>query len=143
MGTGERLTTRSPACGFTLIEVLVALAILGIAFGASVRAVSQSTHTLEALRDRTEANALASERLDELRLGNDWPTIGEKSKSFKANNRQWYWRRVTTETADRDVRKVEMEVGLEKTQATKAQLMITRIAYIRRAKIVTRQLGRK
>lgn len=124
------------SAGFSLIEVLVALVILSIAFGASVRAVSQSTVTLEALRDRTEANAILSERLDELRTAGQWPPLGEKSQSFFSNKRKWYWKRTTTDTADSDVRKVEMQVGLDKTETTKAELLVTRIAYIRRENIV-------
>lgn len=130
------------AQGFSLIEVLVALAILAIAFGASVRSVSQSANMLEALRDRTEANAILSERLDALRLEDDWPPLGEKSRSFGENQRQWYWRRITTDTADRDVRKVEMQVGLDKTKTAEAQLLVSRIAYIRRENIST-QSGKK
>lgn len=127
----------SASAGFSLIEVLVALVILGIAFGASVRAVSQSTVTLEALRDRTEANAILSERFDELRTAGKWPPLGEKSQSFFANKRKWYWSRVTTDTADSDVRKIEMQVGLAKTETTAAELLVTRIAYIRRENITT------
>lgn len=130
------------AQGFSLVEVLVALLILAISFGASVRSVSQSVLTLEGLRDRTEANAILSERLDELRLGGNWPPLGEKSQSFKANKRKWYWRRVTSGTADNDVRKVEMQVGLDKTKTTEAELLVTRIAYIRRENISTGKKAR-
>lgn len=135
MGTNQKLSPKTAAQGFSLIEVLVALLVLAIAFGASVSAVSQSANTLEALRDRTEANALLSERLDELRLAANWPPTGEKAQSFTNNKRKWYWRRVTLDTADSDVRKVEMEVGLDKTDTRAAITLVTRIAYIRRENI--------
>lgn len=118
--------------GFTLLEVLVALAILAIAFAASIRSISQAALTLEALLDRTEANMLLSERLDEWQLANDWPAVGEKRQGFLANDRDWFWSRQVSTTLDPDMRKLVVRVGLEPDVPSADTTLVTRIAYMRR-----------
>jgi general secretion pathway protein I len=121
--------------GFTLLEVLVALAILAIAFAASIRSVSQAALTLEALQDRMEANALLSERLDEWRFAKDWPALGDKRQGFSANQRDWVWFRQVSVTPDPDMRKVVLQVGLDRPDQTDGRdlsFLVSRIAYLRR-----------
>ncbi|HHW2343666.1 TPA: type II secretion system minor pseudopilin GspI [Pseudomonas aeruginosa] len=59
------MSTRLSSRGFTLIEVLVALAIVAIALAAAIRAVGLMTDGNGLLRDKS----LAQSRLAELRLG--------------------------------------------------------------------------
>lgn len=54
--------------GFTLIEVLVALAIVAVAMSAAVRAAGQMTQADGLLRDRSIALLAAQGRMAELRL---------------------------------------------------------------------------
>ncbi|QHF45072.1 type II secretion system protein GspI [Pseudomonas sp. S35] len=54
--------------GFTLIEVLVALAIIAVAMSAAVRVASLMTQSNGLLRDRSLALLAAQGRLAELRL---------------------------------------------------------------------------
>ncbi|MBJ9975509.1 type II secretion system minor pseudopilin GspI [Pseudomonas sp. S75] len=54
--------------GFTLIEVLVALAIVAVAMSATVRVAGLMTHSGMLLRDRSMALMAAQGRLAELRL---------------------------------------------------------------------------
>lgn len=54
--------------GFTLIEVLVALAIIAVAMAAAVRVAGLMTHSNGLLRDRAMALLSAQNRLAELRL---------------------------------------------------------------------------
>lgn len=59
---------RQPQRGFTLIEVLVALAIVAVALAAASRATAQMIDSNARLRDKTLALAAADSRLAELRL---------------------------------------------------------------------------
>lgn len=63
-------------CGFTLLEVLVALVIVGTALGASLRAVGSLTQNSEGLRVATLATWSAENRLSQLRLTQTWPPLG-------------------------------------------------------------------
>ncbi|WP_016774968.1 type II secretion system minor pseudopilin GspI [Pseudomonas sp. R62] len=54
--------------GFTLIEVLVALAIIAVAMSAAVRVAGLMTQSSGVLRDRSVAMIAAQSRMAELRL---------------------------------------------------------------------------
>jgi len=58
-----------PALGFTLIEILVALAILAIAFGFAFRALSDGFDRLD--RDQKNADALLLAQSTLARIGHD------------------------------------------------------------------------
>ncbi|MBV4458767.1 type II secretion system minor pseudopilin GspI [Pseudomonas sp. COR58] len=58
----------SPQAGFTLIEVLVALAIIAVAMSAAVRVAGLMTQSSGILRDRSIAMIAAQGRMAELQL---------------------------------------------------------------------------
>lgn len=64
--------------GFTLLEVLVALVIVGTALGASLRAVGSLTQNSEGLRAAMMATWSAENRLTQIRLGHEWPALGRR-----------------------------------------------------------------
>jgi general secretion pathway protein I len=67
------------AAGFTLLEVLVALVIVGTALGASMRAVGSLTQNSSALRASMMATWSAENRLAQIRLAREWPPVGKRS----------------------------------------------------------------
>ncbi len=67
------------ARGFTLLEVLVALVIVGTALGAGLRAVGSLTANSSGLRTSMMATWSAENRLVQIRLGKEFPGIGKRS----------------------------------------------------------------
>jgi len=65
--------------GFTLLEVLVALVIVGTALGASLRAVGSLTQNSSGLRGSMMATWSAENRLTQIRLAHEWPAIGQRN----------------------------------------------------------------
>jgi general secretion pathway protein I len=65
--------------GFTLLEVLVALAIVGTALGASLRAVGSLTQNSSNLRLSLMATWSAENRLSQIRMAKEWPPTGNRS----------------------------------------------------------------
>lgn len=64
--------------GFTLLEVLVALVIVGTALGASLRAVGSLTQNSAGLRAAMMATWSAENRLAQIRLAHEFPALGER-----------------------------------------------------------------
>lgn len=67
------------SAGFTLLEVLVALVIVGTALGASLRAVGSLTQNSSDLRAAMMATWSAENRLTQIRLAHEWPALGQRS----------------------------------------------------------------
>ena len=67
------------ASGFTLLEVLVALVIVGTALAAGLRAVGSLASNSEGLRASMMATWSAENRLVQIRLGREFPEIGKRS----------------------------------------------------------------
>ena len=70
---------RMRARGFTLLEVLVALVIVGTALGAGLRAVGSLTANSDGLRAAMMATWSAENRLVQIRLGREWPEVGKRN----------------------------------------------------------------
>jgi general secretion pathway protein I len=69
----------SSHAGFTLLEVLVALVIVGTALGASLRAVGSLAANSAGLRTAMMATWSAENRLVQIRLGHEFPNVGKRS----------------------------------------------------------------
>jgi general secretion pathway protein I len=65
--------------GFTLLEVLVALVIVGTALGASLRAVGSLTSNTAGQRSSMMATWAAENGLVELRLARQFPAVGKQT----------------------------------------------------------------
>jgi general secretion pathway protein I len=66
------------SAGFTLLEVLVALVIVGTALGASLRAIGSLTQNSSDLRASMMATWSAENRLSQIRLAHEWPALGQR-----------------------------------------------------------------
>ena len=91
-------TTRSSALGrllgFTLVEVMVALAVVAVALPALLLTLSQQLDGLRYLEDRTHAQWVAANRLAELRLvvgAKGSLQTGQVSGTEEMAGRSWYW----------------------------------------------------
>ncbi len=110
------------AAGFTLIEVLVAIAILAVALAAGIGLVSQSINTSAGLRDRTLALWVAQDRLREHQLLRDWPSPDTRSGTSTLGGRDWSWREQVIATAMPKMRRIEIEVQDSAGRGTLAHL---------------------
>lgn len=76
---GRHVFTPRRGAGFTLLEVLVALAIVGTALGASLRAVGSLTQNSTDLRASLMATWSAENRLSQIRVAGEWPQLGNRT----------------------------------------------------------------
>ncbi len=105
-----------PAHGFTLVEVMVALAIVAIALPAVLVALYQQIDNTAYLRDKTLASAVAANALEEFRLevaAKRNLSAGKSSGETRMAERDWFWWRDTTATEVAKFFRVEIAVANE------------------------------
>jgi general secretion pathway protein I len=99
------------ARGFTLIEILVALAIVAVALAAGMRAVAQSSDAATLLKDRTLALWVAQNRLAAAQLANPWPALGFRDGEAQQAHTRFAWRETVEGTPNPAFRKIEIIVA--------------------------------
>ena len=106
-------------CGFTLVEVLVALAIVSIALMAALRAAGQGSANLGELRARVLAGWVAENRLAEHRASQDWLPLGIRQGSERQAGMDFNWREEIIATPNASFRRVDVRVfaSTEETHA--------------------------
>ncbi|WP_374243551.1 type II secretion system minor pseudopilin GspI [Zoogloea sp.] len=103
------MTPRRPR-GFTLLETLVALAILAIALSAAFRAMGVTTQSSGELRERLIGDWVAENRLAELRATGAWPNPGTNEGTADQAGRSYRWREEVKNTANPLFRRVDVAV---------------------------------
>lgn len=108
--------------GFTLIEMLVALAVVAISLAAIssnyVRYFDVSHH----LKENTLARWIAENHLALRQSEKSWPPLGTRSGQLLYANLNWRWQERIVASPDADFRKIEIEVQLDGKQAASASL---------------------
>ncbi|MDI1254352.1 type II secretion system minor pseudopilin GspI [Thermomonas sp.] len=96
--------------GFTLIEVLVALAIVSIALLAALRAAGQGTSNVDVLRSRLLAGWVAENVLAEQRARGDWLPLGIQRGAEQQGGIAFAWREEVIATPNARFRRVDIRV---------------------------------
>jgi len=96
--------------GFTLIEVLVALAIVAIGMAAVLGALTSSANTVSYLRDKTFAQWVALNQIATLRLSGQMTPTGNSDGNTDFAGRSWHWRREVTATQVPGVVRIDVKV---------------------------------
>jgi general secretion pathway protein I len=108
--------------GFTLLEVLVALVIIGVALAASMRAALSLTSTTDYSRQKLLALLTAENQLLELRLARERLEPGEQVDSCEQGGITFTCAQAVKPTPNPFFRRVEVRVFRSDDQGNRRQL---------------------
>jgi general secretion pathway protein I len=108
--------------GFTLIEVLVALAIIALVLAGLMRAATLQVRDADALRERMLAGWVASNVLAQTRLATPFPATGRGDGRTQLGGRDWRWEREINSTQTAQIRRVDIRVFAGDAQQPSASL---------------------
>jgi general secretion pathway protein I len=111
----RRLAAARPH-GFTLLEVLVALAVTAIALAAGLRAAGVLSDNAERLGDVIAAQWCADNQLTELRLRRTFPGVGDSDFACEQLGRSYRGKLMTRSTLNPSFRRVDATVSSEAGQ---------------------------
>lgn len=96
--------------GFTLIEVLIATAVLALALGGFIAAGAHYADYARYIHDKTMAQWVAHNQLVKYQLADGWPSTGTDEGNAEMGRRRWHWRAEISESPNPAVRRVDVHV---------------------------------
>jgi general secretion pathway protein I len=103
--------------GFTLIEVMVALAIAALGLAAVAASVSQMVDAATSMKQRTYADWIAQNKIAEMRLANVVPETSSSSGELQYAGSEWAWRATVSETGVENLFRVDVAVSVPGNEA--------------------------
>ena len=101
---------RSAQQGFTLLEMLVALAVFSLAALALVRLQGVTLHTAADLDSKAMGQIVARNLMVEVQTDPAPPSLGEEEGGVENGGRRWHWSRVVKVMDDKRLLQVDLTV---------------------------------
>lgn len=97
--------------GFTLLEMLVALAVFSLAALALVRLQGVTLHTAADLDSKAMGQIVARNMMVEVQTDPAPPSLGSEEGDVDNGGRRWHWTRAVRATNDRRLLRVDLTVN--------------------------------
>ena len=104
------MTARASQSGFSLIEVVIALAVLAISLSALINSTSTATANTIGLRDKTLAHWVAMNKMAQIRLDGKWPGVGVKKGKSKLADHEWEVETTISGTPEPSIRRIDIRI---------------------------------
>jgi len=114
---------------FTLIEVMVALAVLAIGMMTLIKVSSQSIVQTAYLKDKTIAQWIAINKVNEVKLLGNFPKTGTSKGSEIMADQEWQWKLKVSTTPNNNIRRLDVDV---KKYNAEGETVIKFISFIAR-----------
>lgn len=121
------------ARGFTLLEVLVALAIFALVAASVLTASARSLQTAARLEDKTLALWIADNQMIELQLEDPPPGVGSRQGRVEYAGRAWQWQARIAATAHPALRRVEVWVARAGESLDREQAVLALTGFVEAA----------
>jgi general secretion pathway protein I len=99
--------------GFTLVEVVVALAVVAIGMFAVFKTIGDTVSNVSYLRDRSFAAWIADNQITEIRLSGEMPSVDETDGDVEFAGRSWRWTTKVSQTQVDGLRRIDVSVRRE------------------------------
>lgn len=112
MARSRRVLATPPTAerGFTLLEMLVALAVFSLAALALVRLQGVTLHTAADLDSKAMGQIVARNLMVEVQTDPAPPSLGSEEGDVDNGGRRWHWTRAVRATNDRRLLRVDLTV---------------------------------
>lgn len=110
--------------GFTLIEVVIATFIVGMALIAVVGTIQSITSQTSRIQEKFVGNLIAKNSMTELQLNQIWADIGENSDTIEMANTNWFKDVTVVATEVETLRRVEISVGIDDDKHRQSSFLV-------------------
>lgn len=124
------IKNKSNVKGFTLLEVLLAMAVFAIAGVALLGAAGNNFTNISHLETKMLANWVASNQLVSSSLEQSWPPKNNKKGQIEMAGREWYWQQKVIKTTDDNMRAIVMEVRLTQDSEQSLSSLMTYVSKV-------------
>lgn len=133
----RRYLKSSPQAGFTLIEVLVALAIFGIVSLTLLTQTREQTRQASGMEDRLLAHWVALNAITDLQTSPEFPELGKTENSAVLAGRDWFIQINTVATPVTSVRHIDVSVAaFEPVSGHKGSYLVSEVGFVRQRSAV-------
>jgi general secretion pathway protein I len=108
LGTRIPVPDKTRQRGFTLLEVLIALAIVAMSVGALLGTITSSASNIIYLKDKTLAEWVALNRLTEVRIDQNMPAKGARTGNTVMGGQRWEWKEEVIELPIKGLFRIEV-----------------------------------
>ena len=106
--------------GFTLLEVLLALALLAISGMAALSLSGETLRNTPIIEQRILAQIVADNQMMDIHLRQKWPTLNWQRTEHELAGQRWVVRYRSVKTSSNDFRAIDVEVRLGSNEASPA-----------------------
>ncbi|MFB1002270.1 MAG: type II secretion system minor pseudopilin GspI [Pseudomonadales bacterium] len=110
MKAKTKLKANSKNSGFTLIEIMVAVAVLALSGVALLGNIGQATRDLATISDKAEALYIAEYALNTALLQKDFPDTTNEEETITHAGREWRVELIVSETPNEKMRRIDVMV---------------------------------
>ena len=96
--------------GFTLVEVVLAVAVLALAMVTLGQTLGASAVAYRNIDDTRQAYLVAADKLVEMQVYQQWPNTGTNDDQVTRGDREWWVRTTISAGPYPDTRRVDIEV---------------------------------
>ncbi|MBL4766094.1 MAG: type II secretion system minor pseudopilin GspI [Colwellia sp.] len=123
-------TKKATTLGFTLIEVMLAMAVFSIAGVALLSTANNNARNIGYLESKMFANWVASNQLVAASLEKKWPPKNNLKGEVELAGRAWFWQQKVIKTTDKDMRAIVLEVRLHENDELAVSSLTTYISKV-------------